>query len=191
MLKLSDFAVMHGVTPRGARKLLQTYEKDLEGHFERKGQNGTWIDETAQEFLRSKMIKNPVILYDEEAFPLISENKDLKKENEKLKDKISEAFEKLAEATTHNAELQLQLTETRLLAAGKAEAERRASQVEEALTAMTERATTAEDVAASAIEEADKAKAEAAELQERLQAAEAEAERLKSRGFWARVFNKG
>ena len=123
MLKLSDFAVMNGVTPRGARKLLQTYEKDLEGHFERKGQNGTWIDETAQEFLRSKMIKNPVILYDEAAFPLLDENKELKRENETLQEKLSQAFEKLSEAREQQMKLQTQLIEQQLLAAGKEEAE--------------------------------------------------------------------
>lgn len=190
MLKLSDFAVMNGVTPRGARKLLQTYEKDLEGHFERKGQNGTWIDATAQEFLRSKMIKNPVILYDEEAFPLISENRELKKENDKLQERLSEAFEKLSEARDQQLQLQAQLAEQKLLSVGKEEAERKASEAEAALRLTDEAREQAEKQAVELRQKNVELEVSLEAEKEEAAAIKAELDRLKSRGFWARLFNR-
>lgn len=180
MIKITDFAKQQGVTPRGARKLLQTYEKELDGHFERRGQNGTWIDDTAQEFLRSKMIQNPVTIYDEKALPFYEELKKEQAENRELREKLTAAFEQLAKAKDEQLQTQLQLaekaTEQRFLTAGKEAAEAELKETREKLQ-------TAEDIAQMNAQEAEQSKKEAAELQARLN-------KLQNRGFWARVFNK-
>ena len=60
MIKLQDFAKQHGVTDRAIQKHLKKHEKELEGHFFRRGPNGTWLDEKAQEYIKSLMIIKPV-----------------------------------------------------------------------------------------------------------------------------------
>ena len=117
MIKLSDFARLHGVTPRAVQQLVKKYENELEGHFERKGQNGTWLDQTAQEFLREHMIKNTVTVYDESSLPFYSEMQDLKKQNADLQAKLNtanEAFQTYVAGTTEQlakAAERLQLAE--------------------------------------------------------------------------------
>ena len=220
MIKLSDFAKMQGVTSRAVQQMLKKYEKDLEGHFERKGQDGTWFDETAEKFLRSKMLKKPVVVYDETATPLLDEIQKIKDENKELRNQVLDVYEQLISAQDRAIDFQRQfiesdeklraaLEEKRLLTAGKDEAEK-------ALLAMRERAETAEDVAAATIKEADEVKAEATErihnaeiaaetAVKGYEAAKAEAERnaaeadelkaaleaMKKRNLFERIFNKG
>ena len=67
MIKLQDFARERGVTDRAIQKHLKTYAKELEGLYERKGPNGTWLSEEACEILRSKMkTPPPPVLFDED-----------------------------------------------------------------------------------------------------------------------------
>ena len=204
LIKISDFARAQGVTPRAVQKLFKKYKTDLEGHFEEKGQNGTWLDEQAQEFLRSKMKQNPITIYDEKALPFYEELKREQAENRELREKLSEVLEKLSEAKDYQLHLQGELMEQRLLAAKATEAEQRASEAEQkaaesekqaisarqkeieaelALTAIEEENKTLSDVAEMNAQEAERAKAEAEALQ-------AEIERLKKRNLWQRIFNK-
>ena len=60
MIKLQDFARQQGVTDRAIQKHLNTYAEDLEGLYERKGPNGTWLTDEACEILRSKMKQQPI-----------------------------------------------------------------------------------------------------------------------------------
>ena len=83
MIKLQDFARERGVTDRQIQRLLQKYASELEGLFQRKGPNGTWLSEEACEILRSKMKSNPV-----------SEVVDTREVDE-LKKKLAEAEEKI------------------------------------------------------------------------------------------------
>lgn len=83
MIKLQDFAREQGVTDRQIQRLLKKYAADLEGLFERQGQNGTWLTDDACEFLRSKMIKPPApIIFD--ADPRIAELTEKLDEKERL-----------------------------------------------------------------------------------------------------------
>ena len=183
MIKTSDFARENGVTPRAVRKLLQTYEAELEGHYERKGQSGTWIDEHAQEFLRAKMIQTPVVLYNESAAQVRGENDELKiyiKELEgriiEIKDNLAGAYRALADerSKVNSALLEAQksMVQLQLLEAAKGEAEDRAAalarentlliqkklDVELQLKATEEDLKTAEDVAEATGQELEKTK---------------------------------
>lgn len=62
MIKLQDFAKQQGVTDRAIQKHLKTYAEELEGLYQRKGPNGTWLTDEACEILRSKMKQAPITL---------------------------------------------------------------------------------------------------------------------------------
>ena len=85
MIKLQDFARQQGVTDRAVQKILKKYESELEGLFERKGTNGTWLSDEACSVLRSKMKAQPTDVYDD--------SKD--REIERLKDRIKELEERM------------------------------------------------------------------------------------------------
>ena len=67
MIKLQDFARQQGVTDRAIQKHLKTYAAELEGLFQRKGPNGTWLTDEACEILRSKMKQAPVTVFEPDA----------------------------------------------------------------------------------------------------------------------------
>lgn len=64
MIKLQDFARSQGVTDRAIQKHLKTYAAELDGLFQRKGPNGTWLTEEACEILRSKMKQAPTAVFE-------------------------------------------------------------------------------------------------------------------------------
>lgn len=66
MLKLQDFSKQQGVTDRQVQRLLKKYEKHLQGQFERRGSNGTWLSDEACDFLRSKMKQQPVVVFEDD-----------------------------------------------------------------------------------------------------------------------------
>lgn len=211
LIKLHDFAVAHGVTDRAIQKHLQKYADELEPHVQRKGPDGTWLTDTAQDILRSKMKTNPVLIMDEN-------NSAIYEENKKLKEDLLTAYKRINEVAELNINLVTELGEQKLLAARTTDAEKRASEaeaahrladeareqaekqavslrqrnleIEAALTSAEKENEILSDVVKINEQEAAQAKAEAAELLKRAEAAEAEAERLKNRGFWARLFNK-
>ena len=64
MIKLQDLAKECGVTDRTIQKHLKNHEAELTGHYQRRGKNGTWLDDEAQEFIRALMIKQPIVVGD-------------------------------------------------------------------------------------------------------------------------------
>lgn len=187
MLKLQDFSKQQGVSDRQVQRLLKKYENELEGLFERKGPNGTWLSDEACEILRSKMKSQPMVVYEEDPKVAL-----LQQENEALRrqlDKANEDFRRYAAGTAEalsKATAQLQLAERAEAYQAKAqEAEERAHEaelkveatekqidlavkrkveVELALEEARERMRTAEDIAELNAQEAARAKAEAEEL---------------------------
>lgn len=92
MIKLQDFARECGVTDRAIQKHLKTYADELEGLYQRKGPNGTWLTEEACEILRSKMRQNPIVIGDNEIY---RKNEALQKKIDDLNDKLILAHEKI------------------------------------------------------------------------------------------------
>lgn len=90
MIKLQDFAKEQGVTDRAIQKHLKKHEKELEGHFERQGPNGTWLDDYACEFIRTRMIKQQIVLGDDY---YLRELESARAEIDKLKDKLIQVLE--------------------------------------------------------------------------------------------------
>ena len=85
MVKLQDFAKQQGVTDRQIQRLLKKYEEELDGLFERRGQNGTWLSDDACNILRGKMKTNPIVV-------LENENQE---ELERLRERIKELEERV------------------------------------------------------------------------------------------------
>ena len=86
MIKLQDFARQQGVTDRAIQKHLVKYAEELEGLFERKGPNGTWLSDEACEILKSKMKQAPIALFEED--PRV---KRLEEENANLQEQLNNA----------------------------------------------------------------------------------------------------
>ena len=161
MIKLQDFARECGVTDRAIQKHLKTYAEELEGLYQRKGPNGTWLTDEACRILRSKMKQQPIVVGDSEIY---RKNEDLQKEIEALKDKLILAQEQallsqnaLAEAQAARAALEASEREKKLLEGFIQDAKA------EIRTLTEEKA-----------EEVSKAKQEAAEAAKRAELAEAE-----------------
>ena len=114
MLKLQDFAAQCGVTDRQIQRLIKKYSEELKGHYERRGQNGTWIDEEGQKALRSKMKTNPPSVVDDT----------LLKKIEMLEDRIERKdviIERMQERETAKDKMIEQLQSEKLLLEEKAD----------------------------------------------------------------------
>lgn len=177
-IKIGDFARECGVSDRAIYKHLQKHESELEGHLDKQGSNGTWLDEYAQNYVRGLMLRQPVtVIQDNEEFRMLRE------ENIELRAQLQQSTThilKLQEIVTGQAE---QLAEGRAAQMLLEAAESRQSELE----AKVERYRLDID---NTREEAKKAAQEALEARNRAEAAEAEAMRLKSRGFWDRIRNR-
>lgn len=99
MIKLNDFARAQGVTDRQIQRLIKKYAAEIEGKYERKGPNGTWLSDEACDFLRSKMKAQPIALYDDakdrQIQALEADKKELKEENDKLRKERDKAQDDL------------------------------------------------------------------------------------------------
>ena len=167
MIKLQDFARECGVTDRAIQKHLKTYAAELEGLYQRKGPNGTWLTEEACQILRSKMKQLPITLSDGE---LVRQNAALEQVNKELNEELKEAYKEQAQLFKQLGEMnglqaRLEAAETERLALTEARDDYKA--------------------------EAARARAEAEQLRNELEAAKERELALKSRGFWARLLRKG
>jgi hypothetical protein len=183
MIKLQDFARQMAVTDRAIQKHLKNCEAELEGHFERKGPNGTWLDDYAQTFIRERMKQQPLAVLDEASSGLLEKNKELERERDDLKNKLLLAYEGLTAAKEQQLRLQGELTEQKLIAA-------KVDAAELALTDTRERAERAEDIAELNAQERDTERARAERAEAEVEQLRNELEAVRNRGFWARIFNK-
>lgn len=106
MIKLQDFAKQNGITDRQVQRQLKKYETELNGHFKRRGHNGTWLDEVACSFLESKMLQSPVI---QGGGDLLQKMAELQAENENLQKQLIKQQEQLI----HAKDVIIELTETK------------------------------------------------------------------------------
>lgn len=144
MIKLQDFARECGVTDRAVQKHLKTYAEELEGLFERRGPNGTWLTDEACEILRSKMKQQPIAVF--EADPRIGQlEHELSEVKAAAKDMWEQAKQKdltIASLVEQNRQLQLKAdsvarleADNELAKAKVTEAERTAQTAREGLMA--------------------------------------------------------
>lgn len=142
MVKLQDFAREMGVTDRAIQKHLKRYAEELEGLFERRGPNGTWLSEEACELLRGKMKSSPVVVADNS---LMLENDRLKKEIERLHMKLEDKQDKIEILQEQNASLALAGTRIQLLEADNEAAKLKVSEAEKTVQEASEALKRVED----------------------------------------------
>lgn len=215
MVKISEFAKQYGISDRHARRLVAENESELCGHFEKRGNGGTWIDEVAAEILRGKL-RNP-----QEYVQLTIDEVDqaaLQQQIIDLQGQLLEAYKAMAEERNARAGLILELGKQQLLAAQTDTEKERADRAEEraaqAATDLQQAKETVEIIRREAkmrCDQAQEAEERQLEAEERARAAEdvaelnaqeaerakAEAaelrekiEKLKKRGLWARIRNR-
>lgn len=94
-IKLQDFAKACGKTDRQIQKHLKKHESELEGHFERKGPNGTWLDDYACDFIRGLMKQAPVVLYEngDGLRELAMELDEVRQENRELNKELRQVYQ--------------------------------------------------------------------------------------------------
>lgn len=126
MTKLNDFARQMGVTERAIQKHLKKYASELEGTFERKGPNGTWLSDEACEFLRSKMKQAPVVVASDPS----EREAALQKENEALKVELFKVQQKYTDYVAGTTEMLQAASKQLALAEASEENKKRADALE-------------------------------------------------------------
>lgn len=126
MIKLQDFAKLQGVTDRAVQKHLKTYADELEGLYQRKGPNGTWLTDEACEILRGKMKQAPIVISNTS-----EELEDLRLENKRLLQALNNAKDRVIDLQEQNKDLALENARIALLEADNEAARVKAAQAEE------------------------------------------------------------
>lgn len=180
-MKLSEFANNYKVSERHVRRLIKKYESDMVGHYEQRGNEGTFIDDIGVDILKSKLRAQFDVVESEPS-------EDEKKLNEQLilalakcaslAEQLADAEKRAGQNAAAGALLEAAKMNVAQLEAQASEAEERAAQAERqttlaiqrkleaelALEEAKERVQTAENVAELNAQEAARAKAEAEDL---------------------------
>lgn len=143
MIKLQDFAKQQGVTDRAIQKHLKTYASELEGLYERKGPNGTWLTDEACELLRSKMRQMPMTIMDVAAVDQeLREKLDEKQSKiEKLQDALLDAKDRIDVLKDEKRQLELENAKIPLLSADNEEKDKSIDELETKLKNASEELT--------------------------------------------------
>lgn len=185
MIKLQDFARQMGVTDRAIQKHLKKYAAELEGLYQRKGPNGTWLTEEACEILRNKMRQQPAAVTDAEST----------RELERLRRELEAALKAnaaLSKWKADNAMLIAGAEQNRLLLEStKVElAQEREGRAKD--NAAKDQIIASKDAEIQKVREnAQQAEQRADDQQQRAENAEAQVVALKNRNLWERVTRKG
>lgn len=102
-VKVSDFARDTGVTARAIQRHIQNLGQSLEGHIERRGpHNAIWLDEVAQDLVRSRMDTAPPPIVSDSS--LLDENAALRNALLKLQNQHIELQQRMIEVSALAAE---------------------------------------------------------------------------------------
>lgn len=171
MIKLQDFARECGVTDRAIQKHLVKYADELDGLYQRKGPNGTWLTEEACEILRSKMKQQPLVLGDAQTK---ADFEEVKKKYEQLLERHAALSERHALLSDWKAEKAQQIADAentqRLLVASEEEKKQLEAKIEEIgaeNAALSDEKAKAEEKTQEASEAAQRAQDELTAAQER------------------------
>ena len=181
LIRVRDFAQKCGCTPQNIYGHLKTYAAELEGHMiQGKGRQGVFLDEEAQEFLRS-------IMYPKE---ISKDTAVVKLQNEvaELRTALFQAMQKGMEMSAMLSATEAERDRLRLDVAG---AEKRLRLAEESQVAKDVELSRVEQEAAEARQKAQELEDLLGKVQAERDAAEARERALKARNLIERVFRKG
>ena len=187
MVRLTDFAEQNRITARTVQLHIQANATELEGHVDRRGKNGTWLDEFAVNFLLGVIrlpSKDDVVVPTLREAALMAQvaEANLKwAEAERRAGANAEAAGKVSLLEAHNAEQKDQISALSIeLGAAKERLQASQNEAGEALS----RLAAVEEKLAMAEKERDDARAENEALKQHDEA-------MKRRGLLARIFRKG
>lgn len=194
MVKLTEFAEQNRISVRTVQLHIQMNAEELRDHVDRRGRQGTWLDEYAVKFLMGAIqlpSKDEVLhLTDREAHLLaqVAEANKATADAERRANEYAEAAGKvmLLEAVNASQETQIsslgiELGETReKLRGAEKEAQERYNEAMEAIRDLTDEQKKVADLE-EALSRAEKERDDA----------RAQTEALKRRGLFARMFRKG
>lgn len=171
MMKLSEFASVYNISERHARRLLAENEADIIGHYDRRGREGTFLDDVAVEVLRNKLQKQYTVSME----PASERERQLESTVTELSMRYAAAMEKLVENAGAVALLEAAKENVVQLEARASEAEIRANEREReiqdlkiTLEGMRKEARYRADEAQQLDEERARAEVRAADLQAQL-----------------------
>lgn len=179
MIKLQDFATQQGVTDRQIQRLLKKYETELDGLYQRKGPNGTWLTDEACEILRSKMRHVPATIIEPDS------------RAEKLEARVRELEDLLREKDMAVAIAQQQVQQAQQQVSALQEKAGRVYALEEGKKELESRLQAAEQARKEAEQAAEQANENACELAVTLDEERAKVAAMKSRNLWDRITRKG
>lgn len=140
-MKLTDFARLHNISDRHARRLFSENQADIDGHYQRRGKAGTEIDDVAAEYLASKLQKPantpllPGTTRDQEYIgkyvDLTIKYAELTQASNELYKKLSDTQEQLAESNKTVALLEAAKEQQADLQSRVEQAEARANEAEQ------------------------------------------------------------
>lgn len=194
MVRLTDFAEQNRITARTVQLHIQSNADELEGHIDRRGKKGTWLDDYAVNFLLGAIqlpTKEDVVVPTMREAELMAQVADVTKkwaEAERRAGVNAEAAGKvmLLEAVNASQEAQIsslgvELGETQEKLRGvEKEAQERYNEAMEAIRDLTDEQKKVADLEA-ALARAEKERDDA----------RAQTEALKRRGLFARMLRKG
>lgn len=163
-MKISEFASIYKVSERHVRRLIQKHEADMVGHYEQRGNEGTFIDNVGVDILKSKLRNKVEVVVD------VSEReRQLQATIAELSIRYAVAMEKLEKAAGTQALLEAAEDRAKDATARAAQAEVERMQLEAAFKASEEYRTKAELRAEDFAQEAERAQLEAENLRNKLE----------------------
>lgn len=175
-MKLSEFARIYGVSERHARRLLAENEADMCGHYERRGKEGTFLDNIGVDILKSKLSKT----HEVQVLSSSERERQLETTLTELSMRYAAAMEKIAENAGTVALLEAAKEKERELEDRVKHAEDERQQAVVTLEVMRREAKFRADSAFEAEEQRIEAEKRAQEAEKTAEVAEAEAERAKA-----------
>lgn len=187
MVKLTDFAEQNRISVRTVQVHIQQNADELRDHVDRRGRQGTWLDEYAVNFLQGVI-----------QLPSKEEVLHLTDREAHLLSQVAEANRATAEAERRANEYAAAAGKVMLLEAVNASQEAQISslgielgETREKLRGAEKEAQERYNEAMEAIRDLDDEKKKVEDLERKLAEAEAQNEALKRRGLFARMFRKG
>lgn len=188
-MKLTDFARLHNISDRHARRLFAENQADIDGHYTRRGKAGTEIDDVAAEILASKLQKpagTPLLLGSTREQEYVSKYVDLSIRYTDLAEEYQQKVNELSQAQRQLAE---NAGAVLLLEAAKEEKTELQGRVEQAEARADRAEQERKDAAERARQRELELKAKLETLEKDLQTETQRNRELQNASLWKRIFN--
>lgn len=171
-MKLAEFANNCKVSERHVRRLIKKYEADMVGHYEQRGNEGTFLDDVGVEFLKSKLRTQVDVMIEKPS----ERERQLEQTLTALSLRYADAMEQLAKNAGAAALLEAAKEKELALEARTSDAEERAARAAERADVAERQATAATQGKLEAELALEEAKADRAQMSDTLEKMRLEAQ---------------